>query len=406
MEASALSGGVRAVPRRSVLPASPRVLRLLSDEALVAHVRSGRDAAFEVLFDRHHRSILAFCRHMLGSREEAEDAVQQTFLSAYGAMRADERPLQFKPWLYAIARNRSLTLLRARREERGDDALENVPSLAGLADEVQQRDDLRALVADLGTLPEDQRAALILAELDDLSHDDIADVIGCERAKVKALIFQARERLLASKQARDADCGEMRELLATATGGVLRRGPVRRHLEICASCAAFRTEVRTQRAALAVVLPVVPTLALKHGALPAAMAGGQGGAAGGAAAGGAAAGGGGVAAGGGGVAAAGGAGAAGAGAASTSVGAAAVGAAQALGLKAVVATVIGVGAAGGAVAVSSSHHAVPKPHARPAHAAPAHAGPREHAKPPLTHGSAAAHRAPGTPVGVGGTTPS
>src|SRR3954447_2657256 len=100
MEASALSRSGRAVPRRSVLPATPRVLRFLSDEALVAHVRHGRDAGFEVLYDRHHPTILAFCRHMPGPRGKSEPAVQQPFLSACSGRRADDRALQLKPWLY------------------------------------------------------------------------------------------------------------------------------------------------------------------------------------------------------------------------------------------------------------------------------------------------------------------
>src|SRR3954454_16254319 len=79
-----------------------RPLSARSDEALVDLVRRGDDAAFEVLYDRYHRGILAFCRHMLGSREESEDAVQQTFLSAYDAMRRSSRPLQARPWLYTI----------------------------------------------------------------------------------------------------------------------------------------------------------------------------------------------------------------------------------------------------------------------------------------------------------------
>ncbi len=80
MEASAARRPTQSGPR---VPA--RLLRLASDERLVEHVRAGRSAAFEVLFDRHHRGLLAFCRHMLGSPEEAEDAVQHTFMAAYRA---------------------------------------------------------------------------------------------------------------------------------------------------------------------------------------------------------------------------------------------------------------------------------------------------------------------------------
>src|SRR5215216_6033165 len=98
-------------PRRGV-PAS--LLRLASDERLVEHIRTGSEAAFEALFDRHHRGVLGFCRHMLGSVEEAEDAVQHTFLAAYRELVGSDKPVLLRPWLYTIARNRCLTVLRTR----------------------------------------------------------------------------------------------------------------------------------------------------------------------------------------------------------------------------------------------------------------------------------------------------
>jgi RNA polymerase sigma factor (sigma-70 family) len=249
------------------------VLGALSDEKLVEQVRRGNEAAFEAVYDRHHRGILSFCRHMLGSPDEAEDAVQQSFISAYDAMRSDQRDIRLKPWLYAIARNRCLSILRARREEPAE--IEDVPT-AGLAEEVQQRSDLRALLNDLHRLPVDQRAALVLSEVGGLSHSEVGAVVGCEVAKVKSLVFQARSSLIESRRARDIPCNEIREQLATATGGALRRGPLRRHLRTCAGCAEFRDEVMSQRKALAALLPVVPTLGLKKSALAAIGLGGGG----------------------------------------------------------------------------------------------------------------------------------
>jgi DNA-directed RNA polymerase specialized sigma24 family protein len=104
---------------RAALPRSRRLLAALGDDRLVEQIRRGNDVAFEVAYDRHHRGILAFCRHMLGSQEEAEDAVQQTFASAYADLRSNDRDMRLKAWLYTIARNRCLSILlaagRARR---------------------------------------------------------------------------------------------------------------------------------------------------------------------------------------------------------------------------------------------------------------------------------------------------
>ena len=95
---------------------SRRLLALAGDGRLVEQVRRGNDAAFEVVFERHGAAILSFCRHMLGSQEEAEDAVQHTFAAAHRDLqRGGEREIALKPWLFAIARNRCLSLLRARR---------------------------------------------------------------------------------------------------------------------------------------------------------------------------------------------------------------------------------------------------------------------------------------------------
>src|SRR5436190_16902284 len=99
--------------RQAQLPR--RLLALAGDERLVEQIRRGNEAAFAVAFERHSAPILSFCRHMLGSREEAEDAVQHTFAAAYGSLVEDEREIQLKAWLYAIARNRCLSMLRARR---------------------------------------------------------------------------------------------------------------------------------------------------------------------------------------------------------------------------------------------------------------------------------------------------
>jgi RNA polymerase sigma factor (sigma-70 family) len=264
---------------RAALPRSRRLLAALGDDRLVEQIRRGNDVAFEVAYDRHHRGILAFCRHMLGSQEEAEDAVQQTFASAYADLRSNDRDMRLKAWLYTIARNRCLSILRARREQPAE--LDDQPT-AGLSEQVERRADLRELLDDLRGLPAEQREALVLFELGDLSQTEVAGVIGVEPMKVKALVFQARATLIENRDARAVPCAEIREELATATGGALRRGRLRRHLKACSGCREYRDQVSSQRRALALVLPVVPTLGLKEAVLATLGVGGGGGGAGGA----------------------------------------------------------------------------------------------------------------------------
>ena len=248
------------------------LLKLASDEKLVARVRGGSEQAFAVLFERHHRGILSFCRHMLSSREEAEDAVQQVFANAYRDMLRSDRELNFKPWLYRIARNQCISVLRARRYEA--ELSDDEPSLAGLSDQVAQRHQLRDLLADLSALPVEQREALVLTELHDNSHVDVAAILGCEREKVKSLVFQARSSLIKSREARELPCEDVRRQLSVLRGGSLRRNTIRRHLQHCEGCRAFRSEVIRQRQAMAVILPVIPSAALKVGAANAIAAAG------------------------------------------------------------------------------------------------------------------------------------
>jgi RNA polymerase sigma factor (sigma-70 family) len=266
-----------AVPLLSRRRSGGRSVRRVSDDRLVAAVRAGDDAAFEAIYDRYYLGLLAFCRHMLGGRHEAEDALQHSFASAYRAMRGGDAVIELRPWLYTIARNRCLSALRSHREEVEVDGGElDRGSLDGLGAQIQRRAELRELVDDLQRLREDQRAALVLFELGDHSHEEIAAVLGVRREKVKALVFQARAGLLRAREARDASCVDVREQLSSVVGGLPSRGMARAHVERCPGCAAFEHEVRRQRAALAAILPVVPSMGLKASVLSFALGGGGG----------------------------------------------------------------------------------------------------------------------------------
>jgi RNA polymerase sigma factor (sigma-70 family) len=250
------------------------LLRLASDQRLVEHVRGGSEPAFEALFDRYHGPVFAFCRHMLGSREEAEDAVQLTFLAAYRDLLRSQAPSRLRPWLYAIARHRCLSALRARREH----PVAEIPELAidHLAAQVATREDVRVTLADVARLPDDQRAALVLAELGDVSHKEIAEILVCPPEKVKALVFQARSSLIAGRAARETPCEEIREQLAILRGSLLRGTTLRRHLRDCPGCQEFRDQVRVQRRALGLLLPVGPAVGLRRAVLDAIIGSGGG----------------------------------------------------------------------------------------------------------------------------------
>jgi RNA polymerase sigma factor (sigma-70 family) len=234
-----------------------------SDEQLVEVLRQGVHAAFEVLFARHHEAMLSFCRHMLGRREEAEGVVRASFEQAVRVVRRHDRPVHVKALLFTIARNRCVAALeqRARGDARTD--------MEGLDPEVMRDVELRLLATELVQLPLDQRAVLLLRELETHSREEIAAIAGCPADKADALLAQARTALTGIDAPDDWACGHVRPLLAASGGAPPSREALRRHVRECASCSEFRSALARQRRYLSIVLPVTPSAGLVVPAPPA-----------------------------------------------------------------------------------------------------------------------------------------
>jgi RNA polymerase sigma factor (sigma-70 family) len=242
------------------------LLRLQSDERLVAFVRRGNQAAFEVLVSRYEGRLLPFCRHMLRSREDAEDVLQEVFAAAFNAILADERPINVRPWLYRIARNRSLNHLR-RTQAIGVDSMDVHLSDHGAttADKAHERMEFRMLVGDIQDLPETQRTALLLREMEALSYEQIAEAMETTVPSVKSLLVRARVSLAEAAEARLLTCEEVRIELGELAEGLRRRPSplVRRHLRGCDRCSTFRVQLKDTNRALAALLPLGPLVVLK-----------------------------------------------------------------------------------------------------------------------------------------------
>lgn len=241
-------------------------LRLQSDERLVSLTRRGNDAAFETLIGRYRVRLLAFSRHMVGSAEDAEDILQEVWVAAHRAMLADDRPINVRPWLYRIARNRSLNHLRRPRPTGLDsmDVFEGGAAVA-TADRVHDKLDLEDLVEDVKRLPETQRTALMLREMGDLSYEQISETMETSIPSVKSLLVRARVSLAEAAESRRLTCDEVRlELGAVAEGLQKISPPVRRHLSDCDRCSAFKKELAGTNRKLAVLAPVGGLLALKN----------------------------------------------------------------------------------------------------------------------------------------------
>jgi RNA polymerase sigma factor (sigma-70 family) len=277
LEASALHQSSRTPFLAGISP----YLRLQRDEKLIALARRGHHGAFEVLVRRYEGRLLGFCRGMLGSTEDAEDVLQEVFASAYKAMLADDRPINTRPWLYRIARNRCLNFMRAPRPA-GQDTMDVFEGLGtNTAETVQNREELRLIVSDVHALPESQRTALLLREMDALSYGQIALAMDTTVPAVKSLLVRARMSLAEAGEARSLTCDEVRlELGRSAEGLVRLSAPVRRHVKGCTRCGSFRKELRRTSRALAAAYPIGPILLIKKLVLAKAGGGAVSGAAG------------------------------------------------------------------------------------------------------------------------------
>ncbi len=278
MEASALTHA----SRRGLLARRSPLLKLQGDAKLIAMARAGNPGAFETIVDRYQGRLLGFCRQMLGSTEDAEDVLQEVFVNAYRAMLADEREINLRPWLYRIARNRCLNHLRKPTAD-AQESMDMVPEVeaASTAEKVHNREEFRQLLTDVKKLPETQRSALLLREMDALSYEEIAAAMDTTVPSVKSLLVRARISLAEASQARLLTCGEVRVELSEAAEGLRKvSGPVRRHVRECDECADFRSQVRSNEKALAALFPVGGLLALKGFILSKLGLGGAGGSAG------------------------------------------------------------------------------------------------------------------------------
>jgi RNA polymerase sigma factor (sigma-70 family) len=247
------------------VPLSAALLRVRSDEQLVSLFRAGSDDAFSVIHERYHARLLAYARQMLrSSGGDAEDALQDVFVRAFKSLRASNRPVLLRAWLYRIAHNRCIDELRRPIPVPTQLESDARPTLASGATQdpsaVAERSEAVALlVADVRTLPVPQRSALLMRELQGLSYQELAVTLGVSVPAVKSLLLRARTGLVDLKVARDTPCTEIRlELADAADRGVRMNARSRRHVRECHDCHAFHRRQRDLHKHLAALLPVGP----------------------------------------------------------------------------------------------------------------------------------------------------
>lgn len=165
-----------------------------TDSLLFEQYRGGSSSALAALYHRHRPGLLRFCLKLLRDRQEAEDAVQNTFLKLQTAAAGPVNAASVKSWMYAVARNEAFGTLR--RKSGAAPADEPVWSGDQPDALMEQQDRTAAVAALLNALYPTYREVIVLREYDQLSYDEIAAVTGTSVASVKSRLFKARRAML------------------------------------------------------------------------------------------------------------------------------------------------------------------------------------------------------------------
>ena len=187
-------------------------------DTLAREASRGDQRALSKIFREFHQPLYRYCLGILGNREDAEDALQETMVKVLRALPGEQRTIALKPWLYRVAHNESIDLLRRRRASVPLE--ENKPALeGGLAERVETRQRLRQLIVDLGALPERQRGALLMREAAGLDFEVIAAALETSPAVARQTLYEARLGLRQMDAGRDMDSPPSPRRFPTETAG-------------------------------------------------------------------------------------------------------------------------------------------------------------------------------------------
>lgn len=247
------------------------------DDRLVSRAASGDGAAFEDIYERYHQPLYRYALSVMRDPQDAQDVLQSTMERALRSVGAQRTSGGLRAWLFSIAHNEAQRTLEKRPDKADGEALlagggELRPGAeasalgAGLvgssADaEAAGRERLRQLMADLESLPSQQRSALVLRELSGLESDEIGTALGISAPAARQSVYEARVALTVLAQGRDMSCSSVQEHISAGDGRRLRGRRMRAHLRDCAICQAFRAGIASRKADLPVLFPPLATAA-------------------------------------------------------------------------------------------------------------------------------------------------
>jgi RNA polymerase sigma factor (sigma-70 family) len=218
--------------------------------------RQTTDAAFERLYRRHVKDVYRYAFAVLGERADAEDVTQTTFLNAYRAFQRGERPQKPQNWLIAIAHN--VCRQRFRQSQRRPREVEFDDAIGNAAVEEAEGPSVEDLRRAFSQLPPNQRAALVMRELEGRSYAEIATVLEISVSALETLLFRAR-RSLREQLEDQLTCSEAAFAVSKQADGRLSHAEqraLRAHLRACPECSSAANRQRAQRRVLKTMLAV------------------------------------------------------------------------------------------------------------------------------------------------------
>lgn len=174
---------------------------MIDERELIAAAQRGSERAFEQLVRANERKVYTLCLRLCGNPADAEEAAQEAFLAAWRGLPAFRGESAFSTWLYRLANNACIDLLRRSRRTRADVSLDDeaapepTDEHASPQRELERREQREAVQRGLAALSDEHRTVLVLRELEQLSYAEIAEVTGLEAGTVKSRISRARMQL-------------------------------------------------------------------------------------------------------------------------------------------------------------------------------------------------------------------
>lgn len=234
-------------------------VRRLGEDRLAARAAAGDEAAFAEIFRRYHQPLFRYSLALLHDPEDAADVLQTTMTKALTALEGGETVKGLRPWLFRIAHNAGVDLVRRRRPQAPIDELAEIESsdltAPSAATEVESKAALAEAVVDIQSLPPRQQGALVMRELSSLSYTEIAAALATSQSAARQLVHQARNALHERRSGRSMDCEPVRQAISERDGRAPRERRLRAHLAVCEDCQEFQASIRRRRSALAALVP-------------------------------------------------------------------------------------------------------------------------------------------------------